>query len=159
MTNISTEIAALLKDEPEGLTVAEIAQFFPDRSTSNISAYLSVLYAGGGYRRETAGGPAFRYFAEEGAVGVGIRRRNPKKPTTCTLQFRLDEALAKVEELAAWQTMALCRYPDLAVSPAVLKARQLLARRMPDRAADLLAGRYDDKPLVLAVVEALETGV
>lgn len=79
-----------------------------------------------------------------------------KKPTEAGLQATVSLLREQVAELEAWKADAIRRHPDLAVSPVVLKARALAARKFPDKANEIHSGRMDDKPLIQVIVEALE---
>lgn len=160
--SLQDEIKTLLKDEADGLSTQQIAEFFPDRPYNTISAAISTIYALGGYRRERVPGSlAYRYWCDPSVPPAPPREIKLRVPTATGLQARLDEATAKIAELEEWKADAIKRFPDLAVPPLVITAREIVAKRLkangdPNGAHDVLAGRRDHTPLVQATVDALE---
>lgn len=62
----------------------------------------------------------------------------------------------ELEDLRAFKEMALARYPDLAVEPKLLKARQLLARHHNNEySVAILAGKFDEEAGIQALLEVL----
>lgn len=66
----------------------------------------------------------------------------------------------ELEELRRWKTEAIERYPDLAVSPIVLKARQMVAEEIgsgdPTMRDAVLAGQRDGTITMRVAVKLLE---
>lgn len=102
---------------------------------------------------------------------VSIVQLFPVDPETMAQQAEAKRAKEKVskeaqslnEELTSlreFKRMALARYPDLAVPPAVALARRHCAKVMetldPSSARDFLAGRRDGTPMMKAVVALYE---
>jgi len=64
----------------------------------------------------------------------------------------------QIAELEAFKATAIEKYPDLAVSPVVLRAREILAAKYPEGSAEranILSGGYDAGPSMLALIDVL----
>jgi hypothetical protein len=73
----------------------------------------------------------------------------------------MKELRRQLAELEAWKEAAMSRFPDLAVSPIVLKARKLVADEVRAGGDMLLAnqiveGKKDETLLVKVAIKALE---
>ena len=67
----------------------------------------------------------------------------------------------KIAELEAWKTKAVKMHPDLGISPAVSKARVMVAQEYTamgnfDIAESVLAGERDDSPMMRLTLKAME---
>lgn len=159
------ELLFLIKEQP-GMTAVALQEFFPDKTTANISAALSHLYNQGNLVRERIPGSlAFAYTYQDGAKPQPLLNRQRgkarKAPTPAGLEARLAAALETIAELEAWKADAQKRYPDLAVSVIVLRAREIVAKRLTangDRHGgdEVLKGRRDDTVLIQSTIDALE---
>jgi hypothetical protein len=74
---------------------------------------------------------------------------------------RLEQAQAEIEELRAWKEAAMSRFPDLAVSAVVIKARKIVADEVRAGGDTLLAnqivsGLKDSTLMVRVALKALE---
>ena len=88
------------------------------------------------------------------------RTSAPARSVTTAPEVVPQSARDRIAELEAWKAAAIARYPDLAVAPEVLEARNLVAdmlREDGDKlgAAEVLAGRRDHTPLVRVTLRAL----
>jgi hypothetical protein len=156
------QVKILIAEQP-GISSKEIAEFFTELKNheSQVSAALSVLYGEGGYRRERAAGQrSFRYWpdAEAGPQPVVTKAR---KQTEAGAHAECAILRERIAELEAWQAEALKRFPDLAVAPTIITAREIVAKRLKangdaNGALDVQAGRRDHTPIMQAAVDALE---
>ena len=88
----------------------------------------------------------------------GLIKRDKARPKHCWPVNELAEInSAKILELLEWKRAAIERFPQLAIPASVIKAREVVAKYFPDRKDAILEGRYDDKPIMLACLEAGET--
>lgn len=157
------EQVKILIGEKPGISSNEIAEFFTELTNyqSQVSAALSVLYGAGGYRRERApGSRAFRYWPDASASPQPVVTK-PRKQTEAGASHECEQLRAKVSELEEWKADAIRRFPDLAVEPVVVQARQIVAKRLRTNgdqsgAAAVLAGSRDNTPIMQATVDALE---
>jgi hypothetical protein len=158
---VREEIAVLIEAAGEaGITSQEILGFFPQQR-NGASANLSTLYQEGGYRREPLPGVrAFRYFRDPGAPPKE-RVARPRKQTEAGARAECTILRERIAELEAWQADALKRFPQLAVPPLVIRAREIVAQEYreqndPHGAQDTLAGKRDHTVMLKAVVRSLE---
>lgn len=67
---------------------------------------------------------------------------------------------ARIQQLEQWRDAAIARYPDLDVDPALLAKARDIAIRTSDittaLADDILAGEWDQTPIMRATLEALK---
>jgi hypothetical protein len=161
-------ILEVIRELPD-ITSRELYTFVPHIAKGTVSSIIhnlkvrGVLVENGSKALPTLKGvrsyPAYR--VSDNPVPPVPKLKNDK-PTDAALQMRIDELSRQVCELAAWKTDALARYPDLAVDPIVLKAREIVAaelRATGDNAlADLvMSGAKDNAMLVKVTITALET--
>lgn len=160
--SLREQVEYIIKEKP-GISSSEIADFFDGlpNAASQASACLTHIYAQGGWRREKTpqSGRAFCYWHDPD-FKPEVKRRQVA-PTNNGLLAQLDEALAEVSELRAWKEAAIKRFPDLAVSEIVLKARKIVAETLSHDedhrgARDVLDGRRDCTALMRATIAALE---
>ena len=98
----------------------------------------------------------------------GLIKRDNARPKHC---YPIDDALRvkaehntdliatlsrEVSELKEWRAQAIARFPELAISPKVLKASEMVARHFPDRRDAILRGSYDEKPIMKVCLDAME---
>lgn len=90
------------------------------------------------------------------------KKKKLPRPTEEGWKSRIQELESQVAELEAWKKDALSRYPALAVDPLVLRAREIAARTYkasdPKHAQDIMVGKLDKTPIMMAVIAALEEG-
>lgn len=164
MESLQAQITELIAAEP-GISTKQIAQYFDDRPYSTISAACTVVYQGGGFRREKHKDNSYCYTPdpseEPKQPKVRMKGRYVEQPEA--LAAHLEKALDKIATLEAWKEKALARYPDLAVSDLVRKARSIVAKRLKGEGkhdeADLVEiGARDCSLVIKATVDALEMG-
>lgn len=157
---------------PEGLVSAECYDLFPEEAGDNkIHAALSAMARCGvlkrdGKRTSPKTGKLSFIYKVDGPLSKfswveGTRPQSSKPPTDKGLKFRLDQALAKIEELAKWKEDAVARFPDLAVPPSIVTARAKVAaiyRADGDelKAAAIEAGKHDNTPILRAAASIIE---
>ncbi len=155
------EILEVVRELP-GRTVGEIMLLLPQINQSNMSSMLSQLTRRGKVRREigprNAGGQTpYIYFIGDGTPQPVKRKLT--KPTPVAMAHNADALRRELDELRKWKADAIARYPDLAVPPLVIKARQLYAAQLNGNAAavsDVRAGKMDDGAPMRAIIAALE---
>lgn len=91
------------------------------------------------------------------------RSKPPKvaKPTEASSEPQgIDALLKELEELREFKRLALMSYPDLDITPVIYEARKMLAKHFPDQKQkdEILSGKMDKRPPMLAVIEVLENG-
>lgn len=91
-----------------------------------------------------------------------VKNKN-RKPTVaeCRHEANMQVLRNKIAELESWKATAIKRYPDLGVSPAVFKARAMVAQEYTtmgnlDIAESVLAGERDDSPMMRLALKAME---
>ena len=108
---------------------------------------------------------AFAYRWQEGAKPQPLitrqRRDATKKPTPAGIEARLAAALDTIAELEAWKADAMRRFPGLSVPATVLRAREIVAKRLAangdrDGSQEVLKGHRDHTILIQSTVDALE---
>lgn len=167
---LEQQILTIVKERP-GLSVKEICEFFPDRPRSSISGRTSMMIADGRLRREMASNPEYvrrgtrpvkigTMFIGTGKAVIKPRKALPKCQPSSAL---LDHLRTEIETLKAWKADAIARYPDLAVDPLLLKARQIVAKTVRSKGdagseavyQQVMSGARDESVAVLATLEAL----
>jgi hypothetical protein len=166
-TAVYEEVLNLARELP-GITTRELTTFMPHVSPSVVSTtvhYLKtrgVLVKDGAKQVDTKQGPReFPTYKVSDNPVPAAKKCKLKKPTEAGLQARLDEAHRLIAELQAWKESAMSRFPDLAVSPLVLKARKLVADEVRAGGDLILAnhiveGKKDETLLVKVAIKALE---
>lgn len=166
---LENQIMHIVRERP-GLAVRELAEFFPDRPRSSISGRTSVMIARGDLRREWRPHPkaqkGVRGATKEGVLFIsnGAPVPKPRKVSAPPSSALVDHLRAEVETLKAWRAEAIARYPDLAVDPLLLKARQIVAKAIKDKNeggwADayqqVISGQRDNSVAIVATLAALE---
>lgn len=161
--SLKDQVAEIIKKNP-GLTSKEIYQYFPHISYFNVSGVLSHLYYAGDYMRQPVSGTKlFRYYFSSGAEpeARSPQKRRPKL-TDAGLNARLAEANKTIADLEEWKVNAIKRFPDLAVAPVIIRAREIVAKRLElsgdgAGAREVRAGKRDNTMIMLATIDALET--
>lgn len=165
MDNLTKEqqLQYLIKESP-GISTKELGEFFPGTSRNGFSAMLSVCYSKGNFRREKIRNAqglriGYRYWYEPGAKPISERAPKPNpKPSQFAVAVVSEDLKAQVRELEEWKTLALARFPDLAVEPAMLQARKIFAEQYksdPHVVRDIMGGAKDTSPAIRAIVAAL----
>lgn len=88
-------------------------------------------------------------------------KRAVKEPTEAALHFQIEGLQKQIADLQAWKQIAIARYPDLAVSELVLRARKLVAAELresgdPALAEQIMTGSKDSTALMRVTLRALE---
>ena len=169
--NTTEEVIEIVEAMP-GVTAREIYELCPHRKESSLSSTLFNLKNRGILKTSsktlpTKIGPRefTTYFINTDPNPVPpAPRRKQKQPTDAGYKAQIEELKDKIAELEAWKQAAMSRFPDLAVSPIVLKARRLVADEVRAGGDTLLAnqiieGRKDDTMLVKVTIKALEEAV
>ena len=149
------EIKAVLKELPD-LTARELFCLIPDISEAAISTALYSMKNRGMFTINRKAVPVKNPDPKPPSKPMKL-----KAPTEVGLQARLDEANAKIAELEEWKTAAIARFPDLAVDPAIIKARKIVAAELKaagdcSLADQVLRGLKDETMLVKVTARALE---
>ena len=161
------EVLEILRAMP-GATAVDVYDLMPHSSKAVVSGMLhylkktgqiitdskSAAKVSGGVRR------MLQYRISDNPVPLAPKIKT-KQPTEAGLQARLDEAHGKIVVLQLWKEEAIRRFPDLAVPPALLKARQLVAdefRNGGDKliADEIIAGHKDNIVPIRVALKALE---
>lgn len=145
--------------ECEGLTAEEIGVLIGSSREETNRQLIVLLRAGKVSRRKE--GKQYVYFKGTGAPGEPEPRspRKKREPSEEGWHARYDDLVRQNAALIEWQRSAIARYPDLAVPEVTLRARKIAAEEFHDdrsKCEALLAGLMDDKPLMKAIVRALE---
>ena len=137
-----------------GLVATEIAELHPELRLSQVHSTLHEARAGGLIRGEKTDRHQrpMAYYAADGLPDEPMERRVRRVHKTDIPALR-----ARVAELEAWQADALARYPDLAVSANVLKARELLQMAVAGFDDEINKGEWDDHPVMRAMLHGLES--
>ena len=160
------EIKAVLKELPD-LTARELFCLIPDISEAAISTALYSMKNRGMFTINRKAVPVKNGHRTFPSYTLNPDPKPPSKPmklkapTEVGLQARLDEANAKIAELEEWKTSAIARFPDLAVDPAIIKARKIVAAELKAAgdcglAEQVLRGLKDETMLVKVTARALE---
>lgn len=126
-----------------GATSGQIIDLMPHVKKQSVYAGLNNLYVRGLVTREkvgssTQGRPAYAWSVNpDGKPPVVVRKVKPSNTlrwNSCSVSTRPPEPPAdlygELEELRRWKADAIARYPDLAVDPLVLKARNMVAEEI-----------------------------
>jgi len=156
MTDCEKDIRLVLKELPN-LTNQEICELLPQHNPLTVRKRIQIMEA----RNQLLVTPRPRPAGSKGRATLKTYDVNPtpgkKQPTKPLTNDAISELKAKVAELEAWKSQAIARYPDLAVDPAVLRARQLVAKRFTNGEAQaIMRGDWDAKPIMQVVLEAFE---
>lgn len=128
-----------------GATSGQIIDLMPHVKKQSVYAGLNNLYVRGLVTREKVGSsaqgrPAYAWSVNpDGKPPVVARKVKPSTTlrwNTCAVSTRPPEPSpvlmfqSELEELRRWKADAIARYPDLAVDPLVLKARNMVAEEI-----------------------------
>lgn len=150
-----------------GATSGQIIDLMPHVKKQSVYAGLNSLYVRGTITREkTKANCGFAWSVNpDGKPPVAQRTvkwtRSPEAYTETKIVLPPPAIFTELEELRRWKAEAIERYPDLAVSPIVLKARQMVAEEIGN--ADevmrkaVLAGQRDGTITMRVAVKMLET--
>lgn len=185
MTRTTTEeILEIIREMP-GVTSGNIVELMPHANKQSIYAALNAQYIRGNLIRSQApaegkGRPAFLWsIAPAGTKPPVVKKKKkvPSKPYPYSDEYfvGLEKVAAdisattiqslrnQVAALETWKTEAIARYPDLAVDPIILKARNIVAEELDasdrDAAAQVRAGKRDGVLAMRLVVKMLEGSV
>lgn len=142
-----------------GLKPSELAVLL-ERDAGQINQELRKLLAAGEVMRlgkGTSGSP-YTYYKSNGnsLPAQPSKKSEPPKPTDEGWHARYDALVLRIKDLEEWKEEAIRRYPDLAVPEIILKARRHCAKANQELGPKFLSGSMDDKPMMLAVISALE---
>ncbi|TXH12715.1 MAG: hypothetical protein E6R03_12365 [Hyphomicrobiaceae bacterium] len=166
---IQSEVEEVVR-EMGPVTAMEVIQLMPHATRQQVYARLNALEAQGKISSEKIPDPKDdRRKVNRYSYGGKPREAKPRKAKAPTNQAQVINAgglLAKIAELEAWKGAAGCladaiaRFPDLAVDPDTIRARDIIHKMLIDSgdrnlAADVLAGKKDETMLVRACVAAL----
>lgn len=163
MRSITEEIYEIIREIP-GSTSAEIVTLMPHVNKQSIYSRVNMAHTQGHIRREKVDG-SYRFYMVEGQpVPVVKARKRPKildAYNHAQNQAKVDSLNAQIAELQAWKADAIARFPVLGVDPAVLRARDIVAKVLRERndgasAKEVQEGRRDGSAVIAAVLAALE---
>ena len=165
------ELLRVVRELP-GVTAVTAYQLMEDRlrpkTIAEVSQALAVLAKRGLLVRERQGDRPdemkgvrpFEYTInpEPPSQTVPISRTSPTK---AGYEARIDALSAEIDELKQWQARAIERCPELCVSRLVIRAREIVARQFESQgdkqsAQGVRLGNFDEKPIMLVTVTALE---
>jgi hypothetical protein len=187
-TGRQRRLAYLFVRSNPGCTTNEAAAGLPDDNPISVGATMSHLHRDGFLSRQRKG-LGYRYFIAEPVApqplveGQKFEQMKLDLPDA-EMKLRRAELFdvgvqlaaaqeahaeqtrrlhARIGHLEQWRDDAIARYPDLGADPALLaKARQIIIELFEvttHQADDILAGEWDDKRIVQAILEALRSGV
>jgi hypothetical protein len=157
-----SEILAIVKAEP-GAIMHRINALMPHYK--NPSAEVSQMLRTGELRAEKRG-KVFHYFLGDGKAIIPkklqLSEETKLKKQIEALESRNGELFEKNMEMAEWIKKAIERYPDLAISDEVKKAREYALAyytKLGDKQkmADIRAGRCDNTPIIQIALMAIES--
>lgn len=167
------EILEAIREFP-GSSSREIATLLPNLPESTVFSIISKLLGAGVIK--TSATPKMitmkdgrtksqRTFEINMDYMLKSRSINGTKPKSHARIQNLEKQVAglkaEVSALTAWKNAALKRFPDLAVSPIMLKARKIAANTLYEAdnsslADAILAGKRDDHVAVKIAIEAMK---
>lgn len=152
-----------------GSTTQELINLLPHLPKSSVHTTVSTLFK---RKKLRLGEPklgkkgsmiySYRtYYLNDGSVPPTPKSVSLKAPTEVGLKAQLERAQAEIVELRAWKEAAMSRFPDLAVSAVVIKARKIVADEVRAGGDTLLAnqivsGLKDSTLMVRVALKALE---
>ena len=144
------------------LTVPDLIELVPDCKPASLSGILNNLVRGGKVQvvgtKPNPNPKAYGRNRTLSMYALGDGRAKKKPPTDVAV--KISQLEARITELEMWKMEAIERYPDLAVDPLTMRAREIVASKLDAKqAAEVRAGRKDDCPIMLAVKEALSERV
>lgn len=160
---IQSEVEEVVR-EMGPVTALEVIQLMPHAARQQVYASLNALEVKGKISSEKIPDPKDdRRKVNRYSYGGKPREAKPRKVKAPTNQAQVINATdyrAKIAELEAWKADAIARFPDLAVDPDTIRAREIVHKMLIDSgdrnlAADVLAGKKDETMLVRACVAAL----
>lgn len=156
MTDCEKDIRLVLKELPN-LTNQEICELLPQHNPLTVRKRIQIMEA----QNQLLVTARPRPPGSKGRSTLKVYDINPNPKRTVAVKPLTNDAIselkAKVAELEAWKSQAIARFPDLAVEPSVLRARQLVAKRFTNGEAQaILRGDWDAKPIMQVVLEAFE---
>lgn len=161
------EVLEIIRELPDS-TSREIASLMPHMNPATVAATVNklkmegiVIESGSKVLDITNGTRTFVTYAISPNPTPVVARMKRTAPSEAALHLRIKELEATIAELRVWKDAAISRYPDLAVSPIVLKARKLVAEELraggdPALAEQVSLGRKDDTLMMRVTIKALE---
>lgn len=151
MTLIDKEILAIVRELPD-LTRHEVAELMSHLNKYTVFKHLQRMTERGvlalGSRRNPNGNRHFNTYKV--AAGPAPTKVLP------LVNDRLRDLEGQVATLEAWKEAAIARFPDLAVAPAVLEARKIVAQHFVNGDVQtIMRGGWDDKPIMRVALEAM----
>lgn len=165
MATQNSEILEIIENLP-GCTSKQICDLAPHIKFSQIHARLTVLFAQGKISRVRIPNPDTAQIKRNKVVwsytiGSGKPPINPK--LIKKNEYRNDPCiLEELEELRHFKIEAIKRYPELAIAPEMLVARQVaydyyMSIKDTDHARKAKAGLLDNTPVIQIAVRAAES--
>lgn len=170
---INSEILEVVKNLP-GVTSGQIVEFMPHVNKQTVYANLHSMYLRGELSRDLddaakdgRGRPPYKWSISATGKPPMVRKVKPSEVqrfNDCVVTTRPAvppaDLYGELEELRRWKADAIARYPDLAVDPLVLKARQMVAEEIGDTDAAMrdavLAGQRDGALPMRVALKLLE---
>lgn len=148
------DIATLMQDTPFG-TVSSVVCELKDRGVIIVGGTRSVT------SKDNIARPQSTYILADENATLSPKPVIRKRPTNTGYKARIKALETKVAELSKWKQSALEQFPQLGISPIILKARELVAAELRERkyeqqAQEVLAGNKDNSVSMTIAVKALE---
>jgi len=162
------EVLEIIRELP-GSTSAEIRALMPHRKRALVASMLSYLKKRGiievSGRKSVAVGDGKMRRIEAYRISDNptpkFARRARTTPSEAALHELIQALNKQLDDLHAWKTKAIARYPDLMVDPTVAKARKLVAAELR-AGGDVVSARHvekgdrDDALVMRVTIKALE---
>jgi DNA-binding transcriptional MocR family regulator len=147
---LSRDFIETVREKP-GVRASELAAAL-SVNESTISVAGRMLVKRGRVIRKRKG-RAFAYYIpeERQAVPADI----VELAEIDAIREELESLRAEVEDLRAFKKCAVAQYPDLAVDPIVLEAREIVAELYPSERDKVLSGERDGGPDMCVAVATL----
>ncbi len=168
MTTVKCEVLEVLRNLP-GISSGQICELLPHVKQQTVYAQLNQLYVRRlidrqkSEEKDALGKRPYLWSINESAsfaAKVATKKAKPKRTAGEVVEAAWETMRNRLDELEAWKANAIQRYPDLAVSELVLRARQIVADEAePAARPDIHAGKRDASLPMRVVIKMLEGGV
>lgn len=167
-TDVRAGILEIMRELPDS-TLGDVCALMPHVSYSAVSSTISYLKKTGvvevsgrkSIMRSNGAPNRVSTYRLSTNPTPNVVRMKRKEPTEAGLRMQVKQLQEQIAELVAWKQEAIARFPDLAVDPVILRARELVSAEVKAGgdnalAEAVLAGRKDDTLMMRVTIKALE---
>jgi hypothetical protein len=156
--SVYKEVREIITQMPN-ITVDEILELMPHSTKARVSSALWVGTTKGEFVRDDSRPARYTLAVGDFKPVSKLRKSKDKTVSNSALEDQINTLKSEIQELKAWKQDAIKRFPELSVAPVVFRARKIAAEQYKsdaNMAQNIMSGNFDNKPLIAAIVAALE---